>query len=112
MLTQRLDGASSPVIPTADRTPVAGHVVPSRGQARGAAPTPEQVDAAITAANRAMKSIDASVQFEVDPETKMTVIKVVDTASNTVLRQVPAQEMLDIARALDRMQGLLLSRKA
>lgn len=59
-----------------------------------------------------MKSIGVTLQFQIDPGTKKTIVKVVDTASNTVLRQVPSQEMLDIAQALDRMQGVLLSLKA
>ena len=75
-------------------------------------PDSARVEAAIRDANKAMKAIDASVQFEIDPETKLTVVRVVDTASNTVLRQMPTQEMLDIAQALDRMQGMLLSQKA
>jgi flagellar protein FlaG len=95
-----------------DTTLAAGHVAPAQAQSQAAVPTTQRVEAAIGDANRSMKAIDATVQFEVDPETKMTVIKVVDTASNTVLRQVPAQEMLEIAQALDRMQGLLLRQKA
>jgi len=63
---------------------------------------------AVARANRAMAALSASVQFVVDPKTGTTVVRIIDTASNEVLRQVPAQEMLEIAQAIDRVQGLLL----
>jgi flagellar protein FlaG len=72
----------------------------------------QHVGAAIMEANKTMKAIDANLQFAVDPETNMTVIKVVDISSNTVLRQIPAQEMIDIAQALGKMKGVLLKQEA
>lgn len=72
----------------------------------------QHVGAAVHEANKTMKAIDANLQFAVDPETNMTVIKVVDTSSNTVLRQIPAQEMIDIAQALGKMKGVLLKQEA
>ena len=110
MQIQPLGGASSAASPAPDTSLVATQAAPAQAQA--AAPTAQRVEAAVGNANKSMQAIDATLQFEVDPETKMTVIKVVDTADNTVLRQVPAQEMLEIAQALDRMQGVLLRQKA
>ena len=112
MNIQPLGGTSAQTSPTPDAIAVAGHATPPRDQAPAAAPTAQRVEAAIGEANKSMRAIDATVQFEVDPETKMTVIKVVDTVSNTVLRQVPAQEMLEIAQALGRMQGVLIRQQA
>jgi flagellar protein FlaG len=107
--------------PTAATAP-AGIAVPgngvagSRAQAEAppvplpapAIPAAADVAKAVLRANHAMSAMAASVQFFVDPETKTMVVKVVDTTNNEVLRQVPAQEMLDIARAIDRVRGLLL----
>jgi len=76
------------------------------------AATSKRVDAAIDEANKSMNANNVKLQFKVDPDTKMTVIEIVDTANDTVLRQIPAQEMLDIAKQLDRMQGVLLRQKA
>jgi flagellar protein FlaG len=77
-----------------------------------ATPTRDAVVKAVTQGNRAMAALSASLSFEVDSETHMTIVKVIDTSDNSVLRQIPSQEMLDIARALDRLQGLLLRDKA
>ncbi len=77
-----------------------------------AVPTPAETQAAVVQANRAMAALSASLSFEVDAETRTTVVKVIDTSDNSVLRQIPSKEMLEIARALDRLQGMLVSDKA
>lgn len=78
-----------------------------------AAPPPAgEVQVAVTQANRTMAALSAALMFEVDAETHTTVVKVVDTSDNRVLRQIPSQEMLDIAQALDRLQGMLVRDQA
>ena len=47
-----------------------------------------------------------------DDSTGKTVIKVVDSSTHELIRQIPSEEMLEIARALDRLQGLLVHQKA
>jgi len=39
-------------------------------------------------------------------------VKLIDKQDNQVLRQVPSQEMLEIAKALDQLQGKLLRNQA
>jgi flagellar protein FlaG len=72
------------------------------------APDEASVKVAVEQGNQAMAALSASLSFEVDSSTNTTVVKVIDTTDNSVIRQIPSQEMLDIARALDRVQGLLL----
>ena len=40
--------------------------------------------------------------------TGKTIIKVVDTATDTVIRQIPSEEAIAIAKSIDKMQGLLI----
>jgi flagellar protein FlaG len=40
------------------------------------------------------------------------VVKVIDRETQDVIRQIPSQEMLDLAQALDKLQGLLIKQKA
>ena len=75
-------------------------------------PSPEQVRQAITAANGALKAISSSLEFTQDPSTGKTVVRIIDAGTKQVIRQFPSEEMLVIARAIDRMQGLLLKEKA
>jgi flagellar protein FlaG len=65
----------------------------------------EQVNAHLDAQNRA-------IEFSIDPDTKAVVVRLIDKQDNQVLRQVPSQEMLEIAKALDQLQGRLLRNQA
>lgn len=75
-------------------------------------PTRAQLEQAVAQANQQMTAIAPSLQFEIDPETRVVVIRLVDRQDQSVLRQVPSREMLAIARALERMHSLLLRTRA
>lgn len=53
-----------------------------------------------------------SVQFAMDEEENRVVVKVVDTATHKVLRQIPNEEVLAFSKTLGRLQGLVVSEKA
>ncbi len=72
----------------------------------------DHVRAAVASANRAIQTFTQALEFEVDPDTDKIVIRIIDTQDRSVLRQVPSQEMLAIARALERMQTLLVRGEA
>lgn len=72
----------------------------------------EQVKQAAAAINTAIQSLSRGLQFSVDEDTHKTVVRVVDTQTNEVIRQMPSEEALAIAKALDKLQGLLLRQKA
>ncbi|NMG17466.1 flagellar protein FlaG [Aromatoleum bremense] len=54
----------------------------------------------------------ANLSFSVDEDTRITVVKLIDSETDEVLRQIPSEEALQIAKALDRLQGLLVRDKA
>lgn len=62
--------------------------------------------------NQTIRMMNSNLQFTVDQDTGMDVVKVVDTESKVVIRQFPSEEVLAIAKALDQLQGLLISEKA
>jgi flagellar protein FlaG len=82
--------------------------------AGAAAPTASRdaVEAAVRGANAALAARSAALQFTVDPDTRAVVVRLIDTADNQVLRQVPSEEMLAIAKAIDRMEITLLRNRA
>jgi len=75
-------------------------------------PTRGQLEQAVAQANRQMTAVAPSLQFEIDPDTQVVLIRLVDRQDQRVLRQVPSVEMLAIARALERMQALLVRTRA
>ena len=110
-----IDSVSSaiPAPPPGERPRVAP-VAPTAPAAAPAAQavTTEQMKQAMEAVNRALESLGGSVQFTVDKETGKTVVRVIDTATHELIRQIPSEEMLQIARSLDRLQGLLIRQRA
>ncbi len=74
--------------------------------------TREAVAAAVQSANAYVQSVSTSLHFSLDEDTGRTVVKMVDTRTDEVLRQFPSEEMLAISRSIDRMQGLLVNREA
>jgi flagellar protein FlaG len=68
------------------------------------------------AVDRVQKAVEtlssAGIQFSIDPDFNRMVVQVVDTSTKEVIRQIPAREMLEIAQALDKLQGLLVHQKA
>lgn len=76
-------------------------------------PSPFQVSNAVGVANAALRQANhATVEFEYDPDVNTTVVRLVEQASGEVLRQIPSPEMLDIARAIERMQLMLVRGRA
>lgn len=53
-----------------------------------------------------------TVQFSLDAQSERMVVKVVDTASKQVLRQIPNEEVLAMSKTLDKLQGLMIRQTA
>ena len=71
-----------------------------------------QLQSAVDAANDFIKPITNAVEFSLDEDSERMVVKVMDIATKEVIRQIPSEEMLAIAQALDKIQGLLIKQKA
>jgi flagellar protein FlaG len=75
--------------------------------------TPVQdMNAAVRAAARQidsyLKSVGRELEFRVDEDTGETVVTVRDTATGDVIRQIPNEEVLRLARHLNAGSGALL----
>lgn len=82
-------------------------------QAATGAPSSEQVDQAVQKVNKAVKSLSNSgLEFSVDKDTGIQLVKVVDIKTRDVIRQIPTEEVLAIAKTLDKLQGLIINQKA
>lgn len=75
-------------------------------------PTMAQVTQAVKSINKAMQKMAQGLEFTVDSDSHRTIIKVVDQETKEVIRQIPTEETLEIAKALDQVQGLLIKQKA
>lgn len=74
--------------------------------------TRAQLEEAVKAANDFINPINNSIEFSLDHDTGVTVVKVIDVATKDVIRQMPSEEMLSITKAIDKVKGLLVQQKA
>lgn len=66
------------------------------------------VDQAVQKINDTLQTLSQKLEFSVDKETDAFVVKVVDKETKEVIRQIPSEEMLNLAKALDKLQGLII----
>lgn len=81
-------------------------------QQAAAMPSAEEVKQSVEKINKTIHAMNSNLQFSVDEDTKKNVVKVVDMQTKDVIRQIPSPEVLAIAKALDKLQGLLVRDKA
>lgn len=72
----------------------------------------EQIKQAVQKIQGAVDNLAHNLRFSIDEDTGKTIIKVVDTHTDEVIRQFPTEQAIEIARTLDRVQGLLFNDKA
>jgi flagellar protein FlaG len=74
-------------------------------------PDLDKLNDALKNINQAVKALSPNLEFSVDSESNRSVVKIVDHETKEVIRQMPTSEALEIAKALDRLQGLLIRQK-
>jgi len=76
-------------------------------------PSDAQLKDALDSINKSLKQSSINLQFNVDTDTKRSVVKLVDGETGDVIRQFPTEDALAISRSIDRIQqGMLLKQKA
>ncbi|ANQ85868.1 flagellar protein FlaG [Azoarcus olearius] len=74
--------------------------------------TMEQVQQAMDEVRKAITPVAQDLLFSIDEDTGKTIVKVVDASTDEVIRQIPSEEIISIAKAIDKLQGLLVQQKA
>jgi len=72
----------------------------------------EQIKQAVQKIQGVVDNLAQSLRFSIDEETGKTIIKVMDAHTEEIIRQIPTEEAIEIARTLDKAQGLLFNGKA
>ncbi|NUN69692.1 MAG: flagellar protein FlaG [Bacteroidetes bacterium] len=57
--------------------------------------------------NKMMESSNTKLTFVVDEQLKKAIIKVVDAETNKVIRQIPSEDSLRVAKKVSRLMGIL-----
>jgi flagellar protein FlaG len=109
----------SPITPKLDERPVQAteqggpaSVVAGTTSTTGAQPSRDALSAAVKKINESMPPSAQSLEFSIDEDSKDIVVKVIDQSTREVVRQIPSEEALEIAKSLDKMRGLLIRQTA
>ena len=94
-------GANRPPAPTTPATPA------TDSGSHPAKPIPVELTKVIAAANAALKSSSVSLEYSQDKETGLKIVRVIDRNTKELIRQIPAEEMVSVARSIEKFQGLL-----
>lgn len=70
--------------------------------------TPEDLDRAIRELNDYVQSLKRTINFEIDESSGRTIVRVLNQQTGELIRQIPSEEALAIARHLDAVQGVIV----
>jgi flagellar protein FlaG len=118
-------GASSSQYAPAVQTASAGRCTEGNAEARaapdsagrrsgrqGRPPSSEELNQAVKQIQDVITKTANRLEFSIDEDLGVSIVKVVDTESKKLIRQIPSEEVLKIAKALDTLQGLLVKQQA
>ncbi len=71
----------------------------------------EVVDKMVQDVADRLQTNQRQLQFSVDTETNSTVVRVIDSETKELIRQIPSEELLAISRRLEAATGLLVDDK-
>jgi len=108
-LTPKLDDRP---VASVGQAAVAGRAVALDAPVSATAPSKDEVSNAVKKLNEAMPQSAQSLQFEIDQDSEQIVVKIIDQSTKEVVRQMPTEEALEMAKAIDKMQGLLIRQTA
>ena len=72
----------------------------------------EKVEAATRIVRDFVEPINSNLEFSLDDDTGQMVVKIIDRATKEVIRQMPSEEMLAVAKTLDSIKGLFVRQTA
>ena len=61
--------------------------------------------------NEALEKLDFRLNFSIDEEAEELVVKVVDPDSDEVIRELPPEEMRELAQRMEELTGILLDER-
>ena len=103
--------AQSVAPPDAVVSTVAPVAAPELQRSSGSVNDADVADA-VDKLNDFAKQNSSVLDFSQDKETGQTIVKVVDTETDTVILQVPSEKAIEMAKSIDKMQGVLINHKA
>ncbi len=97
---------------TSSETPVPIQSSPIQDLPKTAPASQEEVKDSVKALNELVTSLNSDLQFSIDKDTGKTVVKLIDPATDEVIKQIPSEEILAVAKAIDQLKGVFIKQQA
>lgn len=91
---------------------VANTVIKPSGVNEAAQPTREVVEKAAQEIQQFVQKMGRNLNFSIDETTGYHVVRVVNPDTGELIRQLPSEELLKIARDFERLNNVLVSQRA
>jgi flagellar protein FlaG len=91
-------------------TPLGGQTAQSAQPAQPV--SSEQLNAAVKSVREFVGTINNNLEFSINDDTQQVVVKIIDSSTKEVIRQIPSEEMVAMAKALDSIKGLFIKQTA
>ena len=108
------EAAAAETAQTSFGTAAAGQTGTSNNQTRGDTEQErrQKLQDSVEALNEFISPHNTSLRFSIDDESGTVVVKVTDLETKEVIKQFPSEDALDLAKALDKLKGLLVQQEA
>ena len=109
--TQRVDVKANSQPASEDASQNGKVLPPETEQVAKEVPSPrvsrKEIDQAVARIEDFVQSIQRDLSFAVEDDTGRTVITVIDSATEEIIRQIPSEEVLELARNLSELRARL-----
>ena len=111
----------SSAVSDAVSSPVRDAPVPVKAQANAqtnaapqvsSTPSSAQVQEAMHKLQQAIEPVANDLTFSVDEQSGKTVVRVVDSVTKELIRQIPSEEVMAMAHSIEQQAGMLVQAKA
>ena len=110
-----LDTIKDVALNSVEKTPIVSNQYhqfnAERIQTANKKPQEQEVKRAVSELNNALGTMNVQRQFSVEKELNQVVVKILDTNKNEVIRQIPSEEAINLAKNIKEMVGLLFDSK-
>ncbi|SEF92509.1 flagellar protein FlaG [Nitrosomonas ureae] len=72
----------------------------------------DQLHEAVSKIEKFSLVVQQNLKFSIDEDSGKTIIKVMDATTDEIVRQIPTEEVIDIARTLSKIHGALFNDRA
>lgn len=103
--------AADTVLQKAERPVEAAELPPKMGGAEED-PARDKLEDAMSSIQEFVQSVRRNLDFQLDDSSGKVVVKVTDSESGDVIRQIPSEEALKLAESLDEVRSLLFKAEA